>query len=189
MMLKWTNLPNLLSIFRLVAAPFLIYIAWCGRHNFFLVLLAISLVTDAIDGFIARKLGVVSDLGAKLDSLGDLAIYFTVPLCAWWLWPEIIIREVFFVLLAIGAYCVPILFAFVKFGEISSYHTLATKIEAVLMSIAVFILFIADISWPFRLAVIFQFFVAGEEIAITLLLPKLQSNVRSLWHVIKQKQP
>ena len=73
-MSKWTNLPNLFSIFRLVAAPFLIYIAWCGRHNFFLVLLAISLVTDAIDGFIARKMGVVSDLGAKLDSLGDLAI-------------------------------------------------------------------------------------------------------------------
>lgn len=83
----------------------------------------------------------------------------------------------------------PILFALVKFGEMSSYHTLATKIEAVLMSIAVFLLFIADIAWPFRLAVIFQIFVAGEEIAITLLLPKLQSNVRSLWQVIKQKQP
>jgi len=84
---------------------------------------------------------------------------------------------------------VPILFALVKFGEMLSYHTLATKIEAVLMSIAVFLLFIADIAWPFRLAVIFQIFVAGEEIAITLLLPKLQSNVRSLWQVIKQKQP
>jgi len=84
---------------------------------------------------------------------------------------------------------VPILFALVKFGEMSSYHTLATKIEAVLMSIAVFLLFIADIAWPFRLAVIFQIFVAVEEIAITLLLPKLQSNVRSLWQVIKQKQP
>ena len=188
MMAKLTSLPNLLSIFRLVAAPLLIYLAWYGRHNYFLILLAISLVTDAIDGFIARKLGIVSDLGAKLDSLGDLAIYFSVPLCAWWLWPEIIIREIFFVLLAIGAYCLPILISFVKFGEMSSYHTLATKIEAVLISIAVFILFIADIAWPFRVAVIFQIFVAGEEIAITLLLPKLQSNVRSLWHVLKQKK-
>jgi CDP-diacylglycerol--glycerol-3-phosphate 3-phosphatidyltransferase len=71
---------------------------------------------------------MVSELGAKLDSLGDLALYLTVPLCAWWLWPEIIKRESFFVLLAIGAYCVPILFVFVKFGKMSSYHTWATKI-------------------------------------------------------------
>jgi hypothetical protein len=54
------------------------------------------------------------------------------------------------------------------------------------MSTAIFILFIADIAWPFRLTAISQIFVAGEEIAITLLLPKLQSNVRSLRHVIKQ---
>ena len=186
---KLTSFPNLLSIFRLVAAPFLIYLAWNGRHDYFLILLAISLVTDAIDGFIARKLGMTSELGAKLDSLGDLAIYFTVPLCAWWLWPEIVIREVYFVLLAIGAYCLPIIFTLVKFGKIASYHTLAAKIQAVLISITVYILFIADIAWPFRLAVIFQFFVASEEIVITLLLPELKSNVRSLWHVIKQKQP
>jgi CDP-diacylglycerol--glycerol-3-phosphate 3-phosphatidyltransferase len=184
---KWKNIPNLLSIFRLAAAPFLLCIAWFGKQNAFLVLFAISLATDAIDGFIARKLDMTSELGAKLDSLGDLAVDLTVPLCAWWLCPEIIKREAFFVLLAIGAFWLPILIVLIKFGEISSYHTWATKIQAVLMCSAIFLLFMADIAWPFRLTAITQIFVAGEEIAITLLLPELKSDVKSLWHVIKQR--
>ncbi|MBW2327077.1 MAG: CDP-alcohol phosphatidyltransferase family protein, partial [Deltaproteobacteria bacterium] len=77
---KLVSIPNLLSGFRLFAAPFLLYLAWMGHPNLFLVLLALSLLSDSIDGFVARRLNEVSELGTKLDSWGDLAIYLTVPL-------------------------------------------------------------------------------------------------------------
>jgi CDP-diacylglycerol--glycerol-3-phosphate 3-phosphatidyltransferase len=88
----------------------------------------------------------------------------------------------------IGAYIVPLMAGFVKFQRLPSYHTWAAKTAAVLMSSAVFILFIVDIAWPFRCAAIVQALVACEEVAITLRLSKLESNVRSFWHLTKQAE-
>jgi CDP-diacylglycerol--glycerol-3-phosphate 3-phosphatidyltransferase len=182
------QIPNMLSGFRLVAAPFLLGLAWMGHPNLFLILLAISLLSDSIDGFIARRLKVSSDIGTRLDSWGDLATYLTVPLSAWWLWPEILNREAFFVFVAIGAYVVPILAGLAKFRRIPSYHTWGAKISAVLMSVAAFILFITEIAWPFRCAALLQALEAFEEVLITIQLPALQGNVHSLWHAKKIKK-
>ncbi len=182
------SLPNFLSGFRLVAAPFLVYLAWTGRPNLFIALLIISLFSDAIDGFIARRLNVASELGTRLDSWGDLATYLTVPLCAWWLWPEIIKREAFFVLVVVGAYLAPLIAGFVKFKRLPSYHTWAAKGAAVAMSFSVIILFTADIAGFFRVAAIFQALVACEEVAITIRLSEWQCNIPSFWHISGQSK-
>lgn len=177
------KIPNLLSGFRLVAAPFMLYLSWMGLRKTFLALLVLSLLSDAIDGFIARRLYVSSDIGSKLDSWGDLATYLTVPICIWWLWPEIVKREAPFVIIILGAYIVPLIAGFAKFRKLPSYHTWGAKIAAVLMSIAVFALLMIDISLPFRCAALVQALVACEEVAITLQLKELKSNVKSIWHV------
>ena len=180
----YKNIPNLLSSFRLVVVPFLLLIAWQGWPNLFLAFLAVSLLSDAIDGFIARKLKITSKTGAKLDSWGDFATYSTVALCAWWLWPEILQREAFFVVMGIVFFILPALAGSIKFKRLPCYHTWAAKIQAVLMCVALFTLFITDIAWPFRCAVILQYFVSIEEIAITLRLKEQRYNVRSFWHLI-----
>ena len=179
------DIPNVLSGFRLIAAPFLLYLARTGHPRLFLALLAVSLFSDSIDGFIARRLNKTSEFGTKLDSWGDLATYLTVPLCAWWLWPEILKREAFFVVLVVSAYVLPLVAGFVKFRRLPSYHTWAAKAAAVLMSIAFFILFIFDISRPFHCAAILQALVACEEIAMTLMLPEWHGNVPSFLHATR----
>jgi CDP-diacylglycerol--glycerol-3-phosphate 3-phosphatidyltransferase len=186
MMRQWANIPNLLSAFRLIAAPFLLYLAWTDRPKLFLVLLAFALLSDAIDGFVARRLHVNSDLGTHLDSWGDLVTFLVVPLCTWWLWPEIIRREAGFVILVMGAFIIPVIAGLLKFGQLTSYHTWSAKVVAVLMSAAIFFLLIADIAWPFRCAAVLLCLSACEEIAITLRLPELRSNVRSYWHIFRQ---
>ena len=70
-----TTIPNLLTCSRFVIAPFLLALAWLGYENVFLILLAISFLTDALDGFVARLLEQTSELGARLDTLADLVIY------------------------------------------------------------------------------------------------------------------
>lgn len=181
-------IPNLLSSFRILAAPFLLYFAWTGHKNLFLGLLALSLVSDAIDGFLSRRLKITSDLGAKLDSWGDMATYLCVPVCAWWLWPEILKKEAIYVMIAIGSYVVPIVAGVAKFRRLPSYHTWGAKTAAVLMSAAILVLFMMDIPWPFRFAAVFQAIVAVEEVAITMHLSELRGNVKSLWHVKRMQQ-
>ena len=180
----YKNIPNFLSGFRLIAAPFLFIIAWQDRPNLFLAILAVSLLSDAIDGFIARRVKVTSKTGTKLDSWGDFVTYLTVSICAWRLWPEILQREAFFVVTGIVFFILPVLAGSIKFKKLPCYHTWAAKIQAVLMCVALFTLFITDIAWPFRCAVILQYFVSIEEIAITLRLKEQRYNVRSFWHLI-----
>ena len=177
------TIPNILSGFRIIAAPFLLYFAWMGYRNLFLGLLSISLLSDAIDGYISRRLNVTSNIGTKLDSWGDMAIYLTVPLCAWWLWPEILKKEAIYVFIVIGAYVIPIIAGLIKFRRLPSYHTWGAKIAAVIMSSAVLIMFLTRITWPFRCAAVVQAIVACEEVFITTQLSELRGNVQSFWHV------
>ena len=177
------GIANMLSCFRLVAVPFLLYLAWTGKPNSFLILLGFSFFSDLIDGSVARLLNQTSELGAKLDSWGDLATYLTIPICAWWLWPDILKREAFYVLYIIIAYSVPLLTGLLKFGKLPSYHTWAAKASMIILSTTAVTLILTGVSWPFHLAAIAQGLVALEEMIITLRLPQPRSNVRSLLHI------
>lgn len=178
------NIPNLLSSFRLIVAPYLLFIARQNRPKLFLAILAVSLMTDAIDGFIARRWKVTSKTGAKLDSWGDFVTFITIAISAWWLWPEIMVREIAFVITGIISFLLPVSLGFIKFKKLPSYHTWAAKIQGVLMCSAIYILFVTGVAWPFRFAVILQCFVSMEEILITLCLKEQRSNIPSLWHLI-----
>ncbi len=182
------RIPNILSASRIVLAPVLLYLAWCGQKNTFIVVLAISLLSDAIDGFLARKLNATSVAGAKLDSIGDLATYAVLPMCVWWLWPEIIKREALYVAIAVAAYFMPLAAGLVKFHTVPSYHTYGAKAAAILMSTAMLLLFIFEYSLLFRIAAIFQAAVATEEIAITMRLSELKSDVKSILHVTSRNR-
>ena len=177
------NIPNLLSSCRLIAAPILLFIASQSRPNLFLALLAVSLMTDAIDGFIARRYKVTSETGARLDSWGDFVTFITIGISAWWLWPEILHREMVFVATGIMSFLLPVAAGLIKFRRLPSYHTWSAKIQAVLMSSAIFILFGLGITWPFRYAVLLQALVSIEEIIITLFLKEQMCNIPSLWHL------
>ena len=181
--LRMNVIPNTISGARIVCAAILLFLAWEGYRHAFIILLFVSLLSDAVDGYIARRFNVSSKLGARLDSLGDMAIYLTVPICAWWLWPQILKQEALFVLIVIAAYIVPLIAGLIKFRKIPSYHTFGAKIAAVFMSTAILFLFLFEFPWIFRIAAIFQALVAFEEVLITIQLPILQSNVKSIWHV------
>src|SRR5512135_3697009 len=87
-------LPNLLSLLRLALAPAMVIVAaTTGSRAWFLVLFGLSLVTDALDGFLARRLHAESDLGRRLDSWGDYVMTAAAVAAIWMLWPEVIRKE------------------------------------------------------------------------------------------------
>ena len=182
------NIANILSLTRVVIAPFLLYFAWSDRRGLFLVFGVIALLTDCLDGYFARKFHQASELGAKLDSWGDLAIYMAVPLSVWWLWPEIIQREAVFVIAGLSGFALPVFFGFFKFGRLTSYHTWGAKLSAVLLSGSILILIFSGPSWPFRLAVIVFLCAELEEIFITALLPKWRADVPSVFVVWRERK-
>lgn len=181
----WT-VPNLLSLFRLACAPLLVLSGLSEGPAPFFVILSLMLVSDALDGFLARRLHQTSVLGAKLDSYGDYATYIAVALGAWLQWPERIEREAFAILLAVTVFALPALVSILKFHQFTSYHTFITKVSAVLMSLGIFALLVFDRAWPFYVAVAVLLIEAAENIAITLTLDAPRTDIRSWWSLRKK---
>ncbi|MFI3197090.1 MAG: CDP-alcohol phosphatidyltransferase family protein [Methylococcaceae bacterium] len=180
------TLPNILTGFRFIAAPVLLWLAWQGYGIAFMILLAIAFLTDLLDGFAARLTGQVSPFGATLDSWADMVIYLTIAIGCWWLWPEIVYREFIFVGLIVASCLLPAFAGFSKFGRFTSYHTWGVKIAAASMGLTLYVLFLGGPTWPFRLAAVICILAALEEIALTLLLSEPESNVRSVLDVLKR---
>ncbi len=183
-MTPFQHLPNALSLFRIAMLPVLGALALAGQATLFLAALMLSLSSDIVDGYLARKSGVTSELGARLDSWGDLATYMSLPLFAWWLWPELLLAEFRYLACAIFAYTLPIGVGLIRFGRLTSYHTWAAKGTAVLMGIALFVLFSGGPSWPFHVATFLLVVEGMEEIAISCVLRGWQTDVPSLWHAV-----
>ena len=175
--------PNLLTCFRFVSAPVLLWLAWHGHEKAFL-LLAVTFLSDALDGFVARRTRQVSEFGAILDSWADVVTYSTIALCAWWLWPAVVSREALYVALVIGSYLLPAAVGLFRFGRFTSYHTRAVKLAAVLMAASLFLLFLGGPAWPFRFAALVCTAAALEEIAITLVIDRFRTNIRGIFEVI-----
>jgi phosphatidylglycerophosphate synthase len=153
------TIPNALSGLRLVLAPVLLWLAWMGRPTAFLVTLSVSLLSDLSDGWFARRFDQATHLGTLLDSYGDLATYTTVPLCAWWLWPELIRREGWYAAAIVAAYLFSIGLGYLKYGRLTAYHTYGAKLSAVVVGANAMVLFAggparpsgsppASSSWP-----------------------------------------
>lgn len=182
------NIPNLLSLFRIVAAPFLLLSGWLEMPTLFYVLFGTMLLSDALDGFIARRLHQTSSFGARLDTYGDILTYLSTLGAAWWLWPSLVHHELPYIIAAALLYAIPALFSLVKFGQLASYHTWITKISAILMGVGVVILLFFKEPMLFHWAVYFLLLETVENIAITLLLKEQQTNIHSFWHALKSRR-
>lgn len=179
------TLPNLLSASRIALAPALLLLSWQGLPGAFLAVLASALLTDLLDGLLARRLGQVSDRGAELDSLGDLCIYLTVPVAAWWLWPEVVLRDPVTVAVIVASYTCTSALGLLRYGRVKSFSTWSGRVSACVLSAGV-VLLLLDVSvWPLRVAAAVVVLSDLEEIAMLALLPRWQANVPSLWHAAR----
>ena len=78
-------IPNMLSLFRLLLIPvyITIYLNAKNQQDLFLAasILAISCLTDLIDGKIARHFNMISNMGKILDPLADKLTQFSLIIC------------------------------------------------------------------------------------------------------------
>ncbi len=178
----WLTVPNIISLLRIASVPVLLTLAWYQFPITFLILFAIALATDALDGYLARKLNQITELGTKLDTWGDTAMYFSAPICGYWLWPDLVSRDFLTILIFWIAFIIPIIAAVLKFGRMPSYHTILAKINTILLSFAVLIWFVFGFPWLFRFAVSLELLIMVEYLAITIYLKEWKGNIPSYWH-------
>jgi cardiolipin synthase len=76
------NLPNLITIGRILLVPVMVWAIAAQQMQFAFLLFLVAGLSDAVDGFLAKRFGMTSQLGAYLDPLADkvliVAIYVSL---------------------------------------------------------------------------------------------------------------
>jgi phosphatidylglycerophosphate synthase len=178
-------LPNLLSGLRIALMPALLTTAMSGLREWFVVLMVISLTTDALDGFLARRLNAFSDLGRKLDSAADYLTMICGLAGIALLWPDIVHREIGWISAGLAAFFLVIVYGFVRLGRAPCYHTWASKVLAVFTAFSLIPLLTGYSAAPFHVAIVLHVLVGVEEMAIALMVPWHVGEMATVWHAAR----
>ena len=72
------NLPNLITIMRILVVPLIIWLIISGQFALAFLALIVAGVSDAADGFIAKRFGMSTTLGAYLDPIADKVMLVSI---------------------------------------------------------------------------------------------------------------
>ncbi len=179
--------PNVLSGARIALAPAVLSVALAGSRRWFVTLLVAALLTDALDGFLARRLNAYSELGRKLDSVGDYLTMVTGIAGIGLLWPHVMQRELAWVVVGLVAFFAVIVYGLVRLGRAPCYHTWASKALAVACAFSLVPLLADWTPVPFRTVMALLVVCGVEELAIALLVPWHEGEVPTVWHAWRMR--
>ncbi len=171
-----------------VARILLCIVAFVFLHSkaaFFALYLTAAL-TDALDGYVARKLNTQSNLGAQLDSIADIFL-FALALAGWWIWA----KEPFVqaaptvgavLVLRLGSIAV----GAVRYRSVIFLHTLLNKAAGLVIVAALPLYGLVQSRWIVFVTLFLCIISAAEELFI-LMLSKTRpdSNIKSLIALFK----
>jgi len=72
------NLPNLITIARILLVPVVVWAIASGEMQIAFLLFLAAGLSDAVDGFLAKRFGMTSELGAHLDPLADKVLIVSI---------------------------------------------------------------------------------------------------------------
>jgi CDP-diacylglycerol--glycerol-3-phosphate 3-phosphatidyltransferase len=180
--------PNVVSSARIAATPLLLYFALQGDESAFTWVLVPALLSDIVDGWIARALELESKLGALLDSVGDALLLLTCVVGVWVFHPEVITEHRAWCYTVILAWLAEAALAFVRYGRLSSFHTYVSKAAGYLLGIFVGVLFVFGFHpWLLYVAVATSVLGNLEEMVLLRLLPEWRADVRGVYWVLRER--
>ncbi|MCQ4635813.1 CDP-diacylglycerol--glycerol-3-phosphate 3-phosphatidyltransferase [Anaerovorax odorimutans] len=75
------NLPNKLTLLRIVAIPVFIVVLLFGHRYIATIIFIVAALTDMLDGHIARKYNLVTNFGKLMDPLADKLLVMSALVC------------------------------------------------------------------------------------------------------------
>lgn len=183
------NVPNLISLYRLLVFPVIMFMAFAGQEKWFVILLCISLVSDVLDGNIARFFKLQTNFGAALDNLADICTYAMALLGLFlFKWTDIE-PHAWILYLFLGVFILSYMIAFYRFGKIPGLHLYSAVSAGYIQSAFFFVLFVFGFyPWMYYLAVGWGVIAYVEKIIVLLRLDDIKIGVKGLYWLIKKEQ-
>lgn len=182
----WT-VPNILSFYRLVAAVPLAVLVVTGDQPLFALLFLVSLISDILDGLIARLFHLQTPFGARLDSWADTATSWVgLAGVLRFAWPAIAAHLSWLLSFVVLAQLLN-LAMLMKFRRIVGLHSYSYKLAAYLQgAAALLLLWTGQWTWLCDLAIAWGLVACIEELLIVQVLEEPLTDVKGLWWVLRQ---
>jgi len=169
----------MISTLRFVGLPALLWAASHGHRGIFLLVVALLLFSDWLDGILATALHQRTSFGARLDSIADALLYASIALSFWWMENELIRGHMAWMWGVFSSWVLSMGIALARFGKVPSYHLWSAKIAWIVTAGTVFLLLDGiTLFLPVALGLVI---VANlHATAVTLALPRWEADVWSL---------
>lgn len=182
-----SSMVTMLTLYRIIISPVLLVLV-LNDHAAFKWMLLSAFITDALDGFLARRLKVTTNLGARLDSLADDFLFSVSLIAIIHLHTEVVIENLYMIAGMMFIFLGKMIFLYFKHKKlISGMHTYLTKAAA--LSQAVFFLhciFYSPNNTLFDVMTVTTMVAIAEEIIIICAFKDLKDNVKGLFFIKSQ---
>lgn len=126
---------NTLTFSRMMLCPLILGLMFLGNPAFKWLIL-IAFITDALDGFLARRLNVVTKLGSQMDSIADDILFSVCAFSVYWMHVQVITDNLDIIFTVIALHGIKIIWLYAKHKKfISGMHTYLTKAAAFLQAL------------------------------------------------------
>ncbi len=185
---EFLTIPNIITSYRLVIDPVILYFIISGNERLFAIFLIINLLSDALDGFIARRLKQETEIGAKLDGFADNFTYVLAFIGIFVFRMDDIRPHMVSFIIMIIMLVSTVIVSLIKFRKFPTYHLYTTKAGGYIEGgffISLFTIGFIPLFYYFML--VWAIMGAVECIAINLLIPEMRSDIKGLYWVVKEK--
>lgn len=184
------TLPNILSLYRLFSVPFICILIGLEHDMAFAVLFTINQITDILDGYIARKYSLQSDIGVLLDSYADIGSYMIAFLAILKFHPTLFSDYGFWLGGFFFIYALQLVICKLRHGRwVAGLHLYSCKVTGYIQGTFLVVLFCYGfIAWFFYAMIVIGIIAELEVIAINLLSSAPILNAKGLYWVFKEKR-
>jgi len=143
----------------------------------------LGLVSDILDGIIARKQNISSEKLRRMDSQIDMIFWLSIGFATWILYPKLISDNSVLIWTIIGMEIACYVISFIKFKKETCTHSFLSKLWGITLLVAfTFLIGFNHAGIPFAMAIIMGLISQLDIILIILILPKWTHDVPSAYH-------
>jgi CDP-diacylglycerol--glycerol-3-phosphate 3-phosphatidyltransferase len=186
---KIFNVPNALSFYRLIISPLILYLVITGAEKPFIILICISLVTDILDGYIARRFNLVTRIGGQIDNMADLATYMLAVYGLYRFRWEEVSPHAWLLYLFFAVFFLSYFIGWIKFRKMPGLHLYGAVVAAYLQGFFLFFVFAAGFwHWLYFLALGWGTLAYLEKCFVLLTIDEIAPGSKGLYWVLKKKR-
>ena len=183
------NPADWISLFRIFSFPFILLVLVYQFRIVFAVLITLNLISDLLDGMVARWLKCQTSRGATLDSIGDLLTVSLIIIGTYFFERKFFIEQVVIIGSTVLLFVLVLISGFIRYRKPGSFHTYLSKFAALLLGVFFIMLFFLKVYKPFfYCTMIITMLSLLEEFILILMIREWTSNVKGILWVKKSNQ-